>query len=129
MLGCGNTAGYALLKAGEIDSFKDGAARKIVVASIHRYIERKLAAAIGTASESASPRRRGRPRLKGDADRGANAAPPKKLPAPTLKPLKGNNARGVAMAANKAANPAGKKVDRLGKVCGTAAGRVRRCQR
>jgi hypothetical protein len=45
MLGCGNTHGYALLNAGELESFIDGRARKITVESIHRYIGRKLASA------------------------------------------------------------------------------------
>jgi hypothetical protein len=59
MLACGNTHGYELLNAGELDSFLDGKARKIVVASIHRYIARKLAAA----TPKATPQpRRGRPR-------------------------------------------------------------------
>jgi hypothetical protein len=31
MLGCGNTRGYELLHAGELDSLLDGRARKIVV--------------------------------------------------------------------------------------------------
>jgi hypothetical protein len=44
MLGCGNTRGYELLAAGELDSFSDGRSRKITVASIHRYIERRLEA-------------------------------------------------------------------------------------
>jgi hypothetical protein len=55
MLGCSNTHGYALLAAGELDSFRDGRARKITVASIHRYIARRLA-------ESMGKRGRGRPR-------------------------------------------------------------------
>jgi hypothetical protein len=42
MLGCGNTRGYELLGADELDSFRDGGARKITVESIHRYIERHL---------------------------------------------------------------------------------------
>jgi hypothetical protein len=42
MLACGNTRGYELLAAGELESFLDGGARKITVASIHRYIERRL---------------------------------------------------------------------------------------
>jgi excisionase family DNA binding protein len=54
MLGCSNTYGYALLAAGKLDSFRDGRARKITVASIHRYIARRLA-------ESAGKRGRGRP--------------------------------------------------------------------
>jgi hypothetical protein len=44
MLGCGNTRGYELLAAGELESFLDGRARKITVESIHNYIARKLAA-------------------------------------------------------------------------------------
>ena len=48
MLGCGNTRGYELLAAGELDSFLDGRSRKITVASIHAYIARKLTAAGAT---------------------------------------------------------------------------------
>ena len=55
MLGCSNTYGYALLAAGELDSFRDGRARKITVDSIRRYIARRLA-------ESTGKRGRGRPR-------------------------------------------------------------------
>jgi excisionase family DNA binding protein len=44
MLGCGNTRGYELIAAGELQSYKDGRSRKITVASIKRYIERRLAA-------------------------------------------------------------------------------------
>jgi len=55
MLGCSNTRGYALLAAGELESFRDGRSRKITVASIHRYIARHLAESIGK-------RGRGRPR-------------------------------------------------------------------
>jgi hypothetical protein len=42
MLGCGNTRGYELLAAGELDSFLDGRSRKITVDSIRRYIARRL---------------------------------------------------------------------------------------
>lgn len=64
MLGCGNTFGYALVKRGELESFLDGRARKITVASIRAYIARKLAAAgaTGAATQPTLPRRRGRPR-------------------------------------------------------------------
>jgi hypothetical protein len=48
MLGCGNTRGYQLLALGELQSFLDGRARKITVASIHAYIARRLAAAGGS---------------------------------------------------------------------------------
>jgi hypothetical protein len=45
MLGCGNTHGYQLLNAGELESFLDGRTRKITVESIHRFIARRLAPA------------------------------------------------------------------------------------
>jgi hypothetical protein len=61
MLRCGNTYGYELLNRGEIESFLDGRSRKIVVASIHRYIARRLAAA-GEDKAAPQPHRRGRPR-------------------------------------------------------------------
>ena len=48
MLNCGRTHLYALLRAGEIDSLLDGRSRKVVVQSIHQYIQRKLAANVGT---------------------------------------------------------------------------------
>jgi excisionase family DNA binding protein len=44
MLSCSHTKMYQLLAAGELESFKDGRARKITVASIQRYIEKRLAA-------------------------------------------------------------------------------------
>ena len=45
MLSCGRTRLYQLIAAKELDSFLDGGARKIVVASIHAYIARRLATA------------------------------------------------------------------------------------
>lgn len=60
MLNCSNAFGYGLLARGELESFRDGRARKIVVASIHAYIARKLAAACGDALKTAQPRRRDR---------------------------------------------------------------------
>jgi hypothetical protein len=41
MLACGNTRGYALLAAGELESFLDGRSRKITVESIRDYIARR----------------------------------------------------------------------------------------
>jgi len=64
MLDCGNTHGYELVKAGELESFLDGRSRKITVESIHRYIGRKLAAASPTdpaVTTATHMRRRGRP--------------------------------------------------------------------
>ncbi|HLG85982.1 MAG TPA: helix-turn-helix domain-containing protein [Alphaproteobacteria bacterium] len=45
MLGCGITRLYELLNGGELESYKDGGSRKITVASIHRYIGSRVAAA------------------------------------------------------------------------------------
>jgi hypothetical protein len=42
MLDCGNTRLYELLKNNELESFLDGRSRKILVASIRRYIARRL---------------------------------------------------------------------------------------
>jgi excisionase family DNA binding protein len=44
LLGVSNSTGYELLGAGELDSIKIGRARRITIASIHRLIERRLAA-------------------------------------------------------------------------------------
>ena len=60
MLGIGNTRGYQLLTAGELDSYLDGRARRITTASIKRYIERRLSSA--NVATTPSPRPRGRPR-------------------------------------------------------------------
>jgi hypothetical protein len=62
MLDCGNTRGYELLNAGELESFLDGRARKITVESIHRYIERKLAATVAAQPPTQFRRRGARPR-------------------------------------------------------------------
>lgn len=45
MLDCQRETLYKLLNAGELESFLEGRSRKIVVASIHRLVERRLAAA------------------------------------------------------------------------------------
>ena len=44
MLGIGITKLYELMAANEIDSYVDGGSRRVVVASIPRYVERRLAA-------------------------------------------------------------------------------------
>jgi excisionase family DNA binding protein len=43
LLDCGNAYGYRLIADGELESYRDGRARKITVASIRRYIKRQLA--------------------------------------------------------------------------------------
>jgi hypothetical protein len=63
LLACSNTRGYELIATGELESFLDGRSRKIIVASIHRYIARRLEAE-KTAVATRLPRRRGRPRKK-----------------------------------------------------------------
>ena len=42
MLDCGLTHLYRLLNTGELESFHIGKSRKILVSSIHGYIERRL---------------------------------------------------------------------------------------
>jgi hypothetical protein len=60
---CGNERLYELLNSGAIQSFVDGRARLISVASISRYIANRLAGAGTPASAPAGapPHRRGRP--------------------------------------------------------------------
>jgi hypothetical protein len=70
MLDCGNTRGYELIAAKELDSFLDGRSRKITVDSIRQYIARRLAA---TDNSKNVQRRRGRPR-KAPNDTGAHAS-------------------------------------------------------
>ena len=42
LLSVGNTRLYELINTGQLDSFLDGRSRKITVASIERYISRRL---------------------------------------------------------------------------------------
>jgi hypothetical protein len=70
---CGNERLYELLNSGALESFVDGRARLISVASINRYIADRLADAGGTPAltpAAAPPRRRARPRKNGDVGRG-----------------------------------------------------------
>jgi len=64
LLGCGNTHGYELLNKGELESFRDGRSRNITVASIHRYIARRLGGGFETAATTTGQRRaaRGKPK-------------------------------------------------------------------
>jgi len=57
MLGYGMTHTQALLNSGELESFVDGGARRVVVRSIHDYIARKL-----EANSKSTRRGPGRPR-------------------------------------------------------------------
>jgi hypothetical protein len=58
MLGYGVTHLYKLLNSGEIQSFADGGARRVLVTSIHDYVGRKLK----TADAKSVRRGPGRPR-------------------------------------------------------------------
>jgi len=51
-IGVGMTRLYELINSGEIESYRDGKARKVVVASLKAYVERQVAA------EAAKPRGR-----------------------------------------------------------------------
>ena len=42
MLNCGVTRVYELINGRQLDTYKDGASRKIVIASIRAYIARQL---------------------------------------------------------------------------------------
>jgi hypothetical protein len=61
MLDCGITRLYELLASGQLSSFRDGASRKIEVASIHRYISHQISQN-DCASTKHPQLRRGRPR-------------------------------------------------------------------
>jgi hypothetical protein len=60
MLGYGVTHTYKLIKRGELISFLDGGARRILVSSITDYIQRKVAA--GEPARRSRPGGPGRPR-------------------------------------------------------------------
>ena len=49
MLGLGLSYTYGLMRTGELDSYQEGRARRVTVASIHKLVERRLreSAAIG----------------------------------------------------------------------------------
>jgi excisionase family DNA binding protein len=68
LLDCGNTHGYELLAAGELESYRDGRSRRITMRSIKAYIARRLAAdrATSAAPTDAQSRRRGRPGGRAD---------------------------------------------------------------
>jgi len=67
LLDCGNTHGYELINAGELESYLDGRSRRITMRSIKALIARRLADNPTTAEPTApQPRRRGRPRKRGD---------------------------------------------------------------
>nr|WP_249132300.1 helix-turn-helix domain-containing protein [Bradyrhizobium diazoefficiens] len=44
IIGCGRTRIYQLLQSGELISYREGAARRILTSSIHHYVERQIEA-------------------------------------------------------------------------------------
>jgi hypothetical protein len=44
MIGCGTTRLYDLMNHGELESYRDGKSRKILVTSLRDYVGRRLAA-------------------------------------------------------------------------------------
>ena len=52
LLGVGNTRGYELVNAGELETYLDGRARQITVRSVFRYIARRLAENISAPCQS-----------------------------------------------------------------------------
>jgi hypothetical protein len=71
LLDCGNTHGYALLAAGELESYLDGRSRRITMRSIKGYIARRLASNRATAGTPIEPPRRRRGRLRKSLTSGA----------------------------------------------------------
>jgi hypothetical protein len=63
-LQCGPTRLWELINAGEIESFLDGARRRITARSIRNYVSRKLAA---SPAKKVVPARRGRRPAAGSA--------------------------------------------------------------
>jgi excisionase family DNA binding protein len=43
MLDCGTTRLYELIRAGELETYRDGASRKITTASLRAYVDRQIA--------------------------------------------------------------------------------------
>lgn len=44
ILGCGRTRIYQLLQLGELISYREGAARRVLTSSIHDYLQRQIEA-------------------------------------------------------------------------------------
>jgi len=71
LLNIGNTRLYELIGSGELESYREGRARRITMRSIRNRIARLLAAATSPDTKPALPRRRGRPTKRREGDGGA----------------------------------------------------------
>src|SRR5262249_40432989 len=60
LLNIGQTRVWQLIGSGELETYYEGRSRKVTMRSIHARHERQLAA-VRRATETAQPRRRGRP--------------------------------------------------------------------
>jgi hypothetical protein len=58
MLDCSRATFYGLVKRKEVETYAEGASRKVVVASIHALIQRRVAAASAKFTPARSPRKR-----------------------------------------------------------------------
>jgi excisionase family DNA binding protein len=70
LLRCGLDKLYKLLSSGEIDSYLDGRSRRIPVASIKAYIERRIAASRDFKPASNNPHANSKRRRDGDEAEG-----------------------------------------------------------
>src|SRR5690348_16947311 len=54
--GCGKDKFYELLHSGEIESYLDGRSRKVVIASVDAYIDRRIAKSKGSFERARYPK-------------------------------------------------------------------------
>ena len=73
LLSLSTTTIYQLLRSGELNSFSDGKARRVLMTSIHDYVERRRGAGEWRTWQEARPPRRRRQAAKA---RAGAAAPP-----------------------------------------------------
>jgi helix-turn-helix protein len=67
MLSLSQSEVYERMRSGELESYQDGRARRVTVASIHAYLARRLAAsADGWKQITPPPQQRGRPPSRSD---------------------------------------------------------------
>jgi hypothetical protein len=55
IIGCGKSRLYELMQSGEIESYLDGAARKVSIESCNRFVDRRLAQSRSTFERARHP--------------------------------------------------------------------------